>query len=189
MAIAVPALHPYRFSRAEYYAIADSLDPALRYELLDGTIYAMSPANPPHAAVVSFLANRLSALYPTQYLIRVQDTLEIEPEGSPQPDVAVVTIRADFYAMAHPNGGDAALVIEVGDTERNPRVKMRAYMRDGRIPNAWRIDVPNRCVELWQPSDVEQPIAILHGADEFGLEGIVFSVEGTFAIFQRESPK
>jgi Uma2 family endonuclease len=182
MAIAAPALHPHRFSRAEYYAIADSLDPRLRYELLDGTIYALSPANPPHAAVVSFFANRLSALYPTRYLIRVQDTLEIEPEGSPQPDVAAVIIRANFYATAHPNGGDARLVIEVGDTERNPREKMRAYMRDGRIPNAWRIDIPNRCVELWEPSNTEDPIAILRGADELGFEGVTFSVDDTFAI-------
>jgi Uma2 family endonuclease len=75
MAIA-PALHPYRFSRAEYYAIADSLDPSRRYELLDGTIYAMSPANPPHSA----------------RFLRIQDTLEIEPDGSPEPDVAIVRL-------------------------------------------------------------------------------------------------
>jgi hypothetical protein len=38
LSIAAPALQPYRFSRAEYYAIAGSLDPARCYELLDGTI-------------------------------------------------------------------------------------------------------------------------------------------------------
>jgi Uma2 family endonuclease len=189
MAIAAPALHPYRFSRAEYYAIADSLDPSRRYELLDGTIYAMSPANPPHSGVVRFFVNRLRALDPTQYQISVQDTLEIEPDGSPEPDVAVVRFRADYYATSHPNGGDAALVIEVGDTERNPREKMRAYMRDGRTPHAWRIDIPERCVELWEPSNVEQPIAILHGADAFGFEGVTFTVDGTFAILDHDSPK
>ncbi len=43
MAAAEPTLHPYRFSRAAYDAIAEHLDPALRYERLDGTIYAMRP--------------------------------------------------------------------------------------------------------------------------------------------------
>ena len=62
-------------------------------------------------------------------------------------------------------------------------------MRDGRIPNAWRIDIPNRCVELWEPSNTEEPIAILRGADEFGFEGVTFSVDGTFAIVGFESPK
>jgi Uma2 family endonuclease len=136
MAIAAPDLHPYRFSRAEYYAIADSLDPRLRYELLDGTIYAMSPANPPHSGIVTFFNRRLHALDAATYLIRVQDTIEIEPDGAPQPDLAVLRLRFDYYATAHPNGRDALLVIEVGDTERNPRGKMRAYMRDGRIPHA-----------------------------------------------------
>jgi Uma2 family endonuclease len=183
MAIAAPALHPYRFSRAEYYAIADSLDPSLRYELLDGTIYAMSPANAPHSGLVRFFANRLSELRP-RYQISVQDTLEIEPDGSPQPDVAVLRVRSDYYATAQPNGGDAALVIEVGDTERNPREKMSKYMRDGRIPNGWRIDIPNRCVELWEPSNTEEPIAILRGSDGFGFEGVTFTVDGTFAILE-----
>jgi len=112
----------------------------------------------------------------------VQDTIEIEHDGAPQPDVAVLHFRADYYATSHPNGGDAALVIEVGDTERNPRGKMCAYMLDGRIPNAWRIDIPNRCVELWEPSNVHDPIATLHGADEFGFEGVTFTVDETFAI-------
>jgi Uma2 family endonuclease len=182
MAIAAPALHPYRFSRAEYYAIADSLDPNLRYELLDGTIYAMSPANPPHSGLVGFFAHRLRALDPARYYIRVQDTLEIEPAGSPQPDVALLRFRSDFYAASHPTGSDALLVIEVSDTERNPREKMRGYMRDGRIPQGWRADIPSRTIELWEPSNTEEPIAILRAADEFGFEGVTFTVDSTFAI-------
>jgi Uma2 family endonuclease len=90
MCSAVPALHPYRFSRAEYYAIAGSLDPARRYELLDGTIYAMSPSDPPHSGLVTFFANRLRALDPTIYQLRSQAVVEIEPDGAPEPAVAVL---------------------------------------------------------------------------------------------------
>jgi Uma2 family endonuclease len=181
MAIAEPVLHPYRFSRAEYYAIAESLDPAFRYELLDGAIYAMSPAKPPHAGVVDFFLNRLAPLV-GRYQLRSQSVVEIESDGSPEPDVAVLSFRPDYYATSHPNGDDAHLVIEVGDTERNPREKMRKYMRDGRIPRAWRIDISNRCVELWEPSNVDLPIAVLRGSDAFSFEGITFTVDGTFAI-------
>ena len=187
MPVAVPALHPHRFSRAEYYAIADTLDPSRRYELLDGTIYAMSPAKPPHAGVVDYFLNRLRALDPADYQLRSQSVVEIEPDGSPEPDVAVLFFRADYYATSHPSGIDSLLVIEVGDTERNPREKMSKYMRDGRILHGWRIDIPDRCVELWEPSNVEQPIAILGGSDGFGFEGVTFTVAGTFAIL--ESPK
>jgi hypothetical protein len=121
--------------------------------------------------VVKFFANRFRALDAAVFQISVQDVLEIEPDGSPEPDVAIVRFRADYYGTSHPNGGDALLVMEVGDTERNPREKIRDYMRDGRIPYAWRIDIPNRYVELWEPSNVEQPIEVLHGSDEFGFEG------------------
>jgi Uma2 family endonuclease len=180
--VTVPALRPYRFSRAEYYAIAPSLNPGRRYELLDGTIYAMSPAKPPHAGVVRFFANRLRVLDAARYQISIGDVLEIEPDGSPEPDVAILRFRADYYGTSHPNGGDAALVIEVGDPERNPHEKMRDYMRDGRIPHAWRIDIPGRYIELWQPSKVEQPIAILRGTQEFGFGGVTFTPDSTFTI-------
>jgi Uma2 family endonuclease len=182
MAVAAPALHPYRFSRAEYYAIAGSLDSTLRYELLNGTIYAMSPAKPPHAGIVDYFLNRLRALDPTIYQLRSQSVVEIEPDGSPEPDIAVLSYRADYYATSHPNGSDAHLIVEVGDTERNPREKMSKYMRDGRIANGWRIDIANRCVELWAPSNIEQPIALLDGIDTFDFAGITFTVDGTFAI-------
>lgn len=179
MAVAEPVLHPYRFSRAEYYAIADHLDPALRYELLDGTIYAMSPAKPPHAGVVDFFLNRLASLV-GRYQLRSQSVVEIEPDGSPEPDVAVLTARADYYRTSHPNGGDTALVIEVGDTERNPPEKMRDYMRDGRIPVAWRADIPSRSVEIWTPVDTQHPYNVLCGDDPFEFEGIAFVVDGVF---------
>jgi Uma2 family endonuclease len=174
------AYQPHHFSRAEYYAIADSLDPSLRYELVNGTIYAMSPAKPAHAGVVTFFANRFRSLDAAEYLIRMQETLEIEPDSSPQPDIAIVAFRDDYYGASHPNGGDAALVIEVGDTERKPREKMSDYMRDGRIPTAWRIDIPNRRIELWEPSDVEHPIQLLHGSDAFGFVGVSFTVDEVF---------
>jgi Uma2 family endonuclease len=174
------AYHPHHFSRTEYYAIAELLDPSLRYELLNGTIYAMSPAKPPHAGVVTFFSNRFRSLDAAKYLIRMQETLEIEPDSSPQPDVAIVTFRDDYYGASHPNGGDAALVIEVGDPERKPREKMSDYMRDGRIPRAWRIDIPERLVEVWGPSSVGAPLAILRGPDSFDFESVLFTVDEVF---------
>jgi Uma2 family endonuclease len=141
----------------------------------------MRPAKPPHAGVVTFFNYRFRALDPTAYLVRVQDTLEIEPDGAPEPDIAIVAFRADFYGERHPSGADAALIIEVGDTERKPREKMGDYMRDGRIPVAWRIDLPNRCVELWEPRSVGEPVAIRTGAESFGFAGVTCSVDEVFS--------
>jgi Uma2 family endonuclease len=179
MEAAESLLRPYRFSRAEYHAIADALDPAFRYELLDGTIYARSPAKPPHAGVVTYFENRL-APFVGRRLIRAEKTLEIEPSGSPEPDIAVLRFRADYYKASHPNRSDALLVIEVGDTERNPHEKMRGYMRDGRIPLAWRADIPGRRLEIWTPADTEKPRELLRGDDRFAFEGVAFVVNEVF---------
>jgi Uma2 family endonuclease len=139
----------------------------------------MSPAKPPHAGVVDFFLNRLAPLV-GRYQLRVQSVVEIEPNGSPEPDVAVLSIREDYYKTRHPNGGDTALVIEVGDTERNPRKKMRDYMRDSRIPLAWRADIPSRSVEIWTRTDTENPGEVLRGADRFEFEGVAFVVNEVF---------
>lgn len=179
------AYQPYRFTRDQFYALADTFDPELRYELVDGTIYQMSPAKPPHAGVVTFFENRFSGIDRTAYLIRTEKTLEIEPAGAPEPDIAIVAFRADYYGASHPSGADAALVIEVGDTERKPREKMRAYMRDGRITIAWRIDLPNRCIEIWQPADTEDPVTILIGEDAFAFGGVRFTVDEVFQTVLR----
>jgi Uma2 family endonuclease len=174
------AYAPHHFSRAEYYAIADSLNPNFHYELLNGTIYAVSPANPPHAGMVTFFTNRFRKLDDDKYVIRIQKPLEIEPDNAPEPDIAIVDFRADYYGMSHPNGGDTYLVVEVGDTERKPREKMRDYMIDGRIPTGWRIDIPGRCVERWEPADTQEPVAVLYGADAFAFAGMTFTVDEVF---------
>jgi len=175
------ASRPHHFSRTEYYAIAGSLDPALGYELLDGTIYAVSPANPPHAGVVKFLIKRLRTLLP-EYDLSVQDTLEIEPDSAPEPAIAILRERPDSYATRHPNGGDALLVIEVSDTERNPREKMRAYMRDGRIPRAWRVDIPSRSVEVWEPTTPDEPVAVLRNTDTLRFANVAITAADLFMI-------
>jgi Uma2 family endonuclease len=167
-------------SRAQYYALAPTLDPHFRYELLDGVIDALSPANPPHASVVRYLARRLGG-ETHAWICSVQDVLEIEPDCSPQPDIALLRFRVDYYSARHPNGGDTLLVIEVGDTERNPQAKMTRYMRDGRIPEGWRIDIPGRRVELWSPTLAAEPYAIRTGQQRLTFGDISIEVDDMFA--------
>jgi hypothetical protein len=61
--------------------------------------------------------------------------------------VAAVAARAatgaDRFARHLPDPRASAPGIRSAHT----REKMQAYVQDGRIPIAWRIDLPNRCVE------------------------------------------
>jgi Uma2 family endonuclease len=172
------AISSLRFTRTQFYEILDHLNPDVHYELLGGVILAKPRANPPHAGTVKFFSNRLTrGLDDATYQIQTQDGIEIDPDEAPEPDVCVLAASPDYYSTRHPNGGDAALVIEIGDTERNGRDKMRRYMQDGRIPLAWRIDIPERCVEIWVPAYAENPVTILRGDQTFAFEGVVFTAD------------
>src|SRR5579862_7287618 len=89
----------------EFRALADAegWDEDTRVELLDGEVVWMSPINDPHAACV----NRLNRLFSRRYaddvaLVSVQNPVRIEHYDEPQPDLALLEPRLDFYSTATP---------------------------------------------------------------------------------------
>jgi Uma2 family endonuclease len=63
----------------------------------------------------------------------------------PQPDLALLAPREDFYEQGGSSAADILLVVEVSDsTLRFDRdIKMPLYARHG-IPEAWIVDVQHR---------------------------------------------
>jgi Uma2 family endonuclease len=74
----------------------------------------------------------------------VQSPIRLGPYSEPQPDIALLRPRADFYAPAHPGPGDVLLVIEIADTSVgfDRDVKIPLYAKAG-IPEAWLADLTN----------------------------------------------
>src|SRR3954465_15423472 len=94
---------PLTVQEFEALAEAEGWDEDTRVELLDGEVVWMSPINDPHAACV----NRLNQLFSRRYaadvaLVAVQNPTRIENYAEPQPDVALLRPRRDFYAAATP---------------------------------------------------------------------------------------
>ncbi len=69
----------------------------------------------------------------------------------PQPDIAILRYRDDFYATAHPQPADVLLLIEVADTSLtyDRDIKIPLHARHG-IPEVWLIDVQNQRVEVFR---------------------------------------
>jgi Uma2 family endonuclease len=69
--------------------------------------------------------------------------------SEPQPDLSLLTPRADHYRESHPTGLDTLLVVEVSDsTLRYDRdVKLPVYARHG-VPEVWIVDLQNGCVHF-----------------------------------------
>jgi Uma2 family endonuclease len=121
-----------------------------RVELLDGEVRVMSPIGPIHAAIVKRLNSLLNRLLPDTVILSVQDPIQLNDFSEPQPDLAILQYRDDFYAQAHPVADDVLLVIEVSDTTVD-------YDRDEKLPRyaqaniaeAWLIDINNFTVEQY----------------------------------------
>ena len=117
--------------------------PDARLELIEGEIYEMSPAGSPHAACVKFLSHLLNRAFGGKLIVSTQDPIRLSDLSEPQPDVALLRWRDDFYRGAHPRPEDVLLVVEVADTTvaSDRAVKLPLYARAG-VPEAWLVNVP-----------------------------------------------
>src|SRR3954468_18830292 len=94
-------LNRHRFTRSEYHRMAQTgiLAPDARVELIDGEIIGKSPISYRHTAVVSRLNNFLVPRVQGAAIVQVQGSIALSDNGEPEPDVALLRFRDDFYAM------------------------------------------------------------------------------------------
>ena len=113
-----------------------------RIELIEGEVIEMTPVGGRHAACVDRLNRLLSRLVGDAVIVRVQSPIRLVDRTEPQPDLALLRPRDDFYAQAHPTPEAVLLVIEVSDTtlRYDREVKLPFYARSG-IPEVWIVDL------------------------------------------------
>jgi Uma2 family endonuclease len=152
------AAEPIRrlFTTDEYHTMVESgiLSEDDRVELIEGEIWQMSPIGPPHASHVMRLDHVIQRrLESGQAIVCVQAPIHLDDLSEPQPDLALLRFREDFYAAALPAPPDILLVVEVSDTtvRHDRQVKMNLYARHG-LPEAWLCDLPRSVIEVYRDS-------------------------------------
>ena len=127
------------------------LGPRDRVELIDGEIIDMSPIGVLHAAIVDVLARHFGRRTGESVFVRCQNPLRLDDISEPEPDIAILRPRADFYMTAHPGSADVLLVIEVADTSLayDLGTKVPLYARHG-IPEVWVIDAATRQTRVFR---------------------------------------
>jgi Uma2 family endonuclease len=150
---AILTLH--RFSAADYHYMEElGIFEGKRVELIEGKIINLSKVKSKHAAVVKLLNNWLRSALSDQYTISVQDPISLSKYSEPEPDLAVLDFREDYYAKAHPQPKDIHLLIEVADTslDKDQKVKLPLYAAAG-IPEVWIVNLPEQQLEQYtEPS-------------------------------------
>ncbi len=146
--------HIHKYTVEEYHVMGetDILTPNDRVELIDGEIVLMPPMNSPHASVTNFLVRLLNRMLgDDEAFVWAQCPITFPGNAEPEPDVALLRPRADFYRSNLPTPRDALLLIEVSQTtlRYDHTVKLPLYALNG-IPEFWIVNLAEDTVEVYR---------------------------------------
>ena len=146
-----------RFTVSDYYAMADAgiLTEKDRVELLNGEIIVMAPIGSKHAFCVNWFTEAFISALVGRANVSVQNPVRLDESNEPQPDIALLQRREDFYVSGHPSPADVLLIIEVADStiDSDRNEKLPLYARAG-IPEVWIVNLLDRRVEAYtEPVD------------------------------------
>lgn len=146
----------HRFTVQQYHLMHEAgvFAEGDRYELINGEIREMSPIGIKHAVCVAKTTRFFQIKLGDRALVWAQNPIFLGNYSQPQPDLAILKWRDDFYASALPTPEDILLIIEVADStiSYDRDVKMPLYAANG-IPEMWLFDVNQQIIEGYsQPS-------------------------------------
>ena len=125
-----------------------------RLELINGEIKTMSPIGRKHVACIIRLVKLFEKKLGDRFMISAQNSVRLNNHSEPQPDIAILKWRDDFYIEALPTPDDILLIIEVADSTiaYDREIKAPLYAAAG-IPEMWLFDVNKKAIEGYsQPS-------------------------------------
>ena len=153
MSAALDHPHKHPISAEEYLRMGEAgvFAPEVRLELIEGEIIEMAPTHPPHAGGVNQLTEMLVQRAGARAIVSVQGPLVVSGRSVPQPDLALLRRRTDYYRKTNPIASDVFLVVEVADTtlRYDLATKVPLYARSG-IPEVWVVDVNGACIHVFR---------------------------------------
>jgi Uma2 family endonuclease len=158
VAVGAPPVERYRWTVDLYHQMIETgiLGEDERIELIKGELATMSPIGAEHSGTLKKLTEMLFEQLRRRAVISVQDPLQVDDYSEPEPDLALLAPRRDFYKRALPRPADVLLVIEVADRSLayDRTIKMALYAGAG-IAEAWIVNLIDRWIEVYRdPSSV-----------------------------------
>jgi Uma2 family endonuclease len=157
-----------------------------RVELIEGEIIEMSPIGSPHSGANIRIQKRLEQAVGDHAIVSSQNPIILGDFSEPQPDIALLRPRSDFYSRSHPTPADVLLLVEIAESSLryDREVKLPLYARHD-IPAVWLVDLQNSRLFLssdpkdggyqsTQTADIDHPIALP------GLTGLEVDLSGLF---------
>jgi Uma2 family endonuclease len=153
-----PIANPHKFllTTDQYHLMHEAgvFQDGDRLELVNGEIQTMSPIGRKHVACIIRLVKLFEKKLGDRVMVSAQNSVRLDNHAEPQPDIAILKWRDDFYHEALPTPDDILLIIEVADSsiDYDRHVKAPLYAAAG-IPEMWLFDVNQKIIEGYsQPS-------------------------------------
>jgi Uma2 family endonuclease len=140
------------FTVGEYERMAEAgiFDEDDRLELIEGEVVRMAAIGNRHASCVRRLDHLFSTRLGERALVDTQNPVRLGDLSEPQPDVAVLRPRADFYASGTPTAADVLLLVEVAESslayDRHTKVPLYAAKS---VSEVWLVDLTAGTVEVF----------------------------------------
>ncbi len=146
----------FKFTTQQYHLMHEAgvFGDGDRLELINGEIKTMSPIGRKHVACIIRLDKLIQQKLGDRVMVSTQNSIRLNEHSEPQPDLAILKFRDDFYEGGLPTPDDILLIIEVADSsiDYDRDVKAPLYAMAG-IPEMWLFDVNKKVIEGYsQPS-------------------------------------
>lgn len=125
------------------------------WEVIDGYLVDKMSIGSRHSGTVKRLNEILKNILGKAFIISIQDPIHIDEYNEPEPYIALLKRREDFYSESHPTPQDVCLLVEVADSsvEYDREVKKDLYAEAG-IREFWLVNLQEETVEVYsQPKN------------------------------------
>lgn len=163
----------YKWSIKEWHELIDSGVVAGKpIQLWEGEIVTMSPEKPIHSSRIVRVADYLRKVLQGKAQIREAHPVTLD-NSEPEPDIAIVRWRDDYYNERHPVAEDIYWLIEVANKTLKTDLKAKSivYARN-QIPEYWVIDL------------IKQQLIIHSEPENNHYRKVVKYVDGTISALQ-----
>jgi Uma2 family endonuclease len=146
----------HRFTVEDYRRMGESgiFHEDDRVELIEGEVVEMTPIGSPHSGTNIRIHKRLEQAVGERAIVSSQNPITLDEFSEPQPDIALLRPRDDFYSRSHPTPADVLLLIEICESSLryDREVKLPLYACHG-IPAVWLVDLQeSHLIQFSQPA-------------------------------------
>ncbi len=146
-----------RFKVDDYYKMIELgiLKDYEKAEIIEGELIKKITIGDRHAACVEKLNEILRDKLGKSVSLRNQQPVKFDDYNEPEPDLAILKRREDFYVRAKPTAKDILVLIEVSDStlKYDRDVKLALYAK-AEISEVWIVNLVNDIIEIHQKPNV-----------------------------------